>query len=164
MTTSVGEKLEASRQALMDAIAGLDEEGFRARPTAGEWTAAEVLAHLLADEPGVVASAQAALGGGTITLDATPDDEREQQAKDAAQRMPVPQILHGLLAARRDTVRRVEALSPGQLAGRVRHPARGDTTVSRLFEHIAEHEEDHAAQIRTMRAQTGRNRRDTGAL
>jgi uncharacterized damage-inducible protein DinB len=164
VTTSVGEKLEASRQALMDAIAGLDEEGFRARPASGEWTAAEVLAHLLADEPKLLVYAQAALEAGDIAVEATSDEDREKLAKDAAQRVPVPQILHGLLAARRDTLGQLEALSPEQLARPVRQAAHGGTTVGRLFQHIAEHEGAHATQIRTIRAQTGRNRRDTSAL
>ena len=164
VTTSVSKRLEASRQALMDAIAGLDEEGFRARPRPGEWTATEVLAHLLADEPKLLAYAQPALGADDIAVEATPDEDREQQARDAAQRLPVPQILHGLLAARRDTMRLLEGLSAGELARPVRHAAHGGTTVGRLFQHMAEHEEAHATQIRTIRAQTGRNRRDTSAL
>lgn len=171
VTTSVGERLEASRQALMDAIAGLDEEGFRARPTPGEWTAAEVLAHLLADEAKLLVDTQPALEGVDVAVEVTPDEGREKLAKDAAQSAaqsaasgPVPQILHGLLAVRRDTLRRIEALPADQLGRPVRNAAYGDTTVARLFEHIAEHEEEHATQIRTIRAQTGRNRRDTSAL
>jgi hypothetical protein len=110
---------------------------------------------------------QPALEGVDVAVEVTPDEGREKLAKDAAQSAaggPVPQILHGLLAVRRDTLRRIEALPADQLARPVRHAAYGDATVARLFEHIAEHEEEHAAQIRTIRAQTGRNRRDTSAL
>jgi len=167
VTTSVGERLEASRQALMDAIAELDEEGFRARPAAGGWTAAGVLAHLLDDEPKLLAYARSALEADDTEVEATSDEDREQQAKDAAQSAaggPVPQILHGLLGARRDTLRQLEALSAEQLARPVRHAAYGGTSVGRLFQHIAEHEDEHADQIRTIRAQTGRNRRGTSAL
>jgi hypothetical protein len=69
--------------------------------------------------------------------------------------MLVPQIVHGLLASRRDTLAFLEGLTPEQLARPVRHPAYGD--VGRLFPHIAEHEVEHAHQIQTVRERTGRN-------
>jgi uncharacterized damage-inducible protein DinB len=148
----------------MDAIAGLDEEGFRARPAGGGWTVAEVLAHLLDDEPRLLADVEAALGADRAPFSANPDDEREKRAKDAAQRMPVPQVLHGLLARRRDTLGRLESLPAEGLERPAGHAAYGSTTVEGLFAHIAAHELEHAAQIQTIRAETGRNRRQTGAL
>ena len=53
--------LDSSRSELMNAIEGLDEEGFRRRPQRGEWTAAEVLAHLLETERSLLNEITAAL-------------------------------------------------------------------------------------------------------
>ena len=146
-------RLEASRRALFDAIEGLDEEGFRRRPGPSQWSPAEVLAHLLLMEQQLLTWAQAAL--------AAPDeyefvwlseDARRDQAQ-AAQRMPVPQILHGLLAQRRETVWLLETLDAGQLAKTCRVVGRGSFPVALLFQRMADHEEEHARQVREARAQ-----------
>ena len=135
----------------MNAIAGLDEPGFRARPVAGEWTAAEVLSHLLSTERIVINRAQAALAQKSDIVIPQTDDERQEGAR-LAQRLPVPQIVHGLLAQRRDTLRLLDRLSAGELARRFQHQRWGERTVVWLFERAAEHEEEHACQIRTLRA------------
>lgn len=136
----------------MDAIAGLDEEGFRLRPREGEWTAAEILAHLWAAEGLYVGRVEAALTTDDLLVTVRDEAERESDAK-LAQRVPVPQIIHGLLAQRRDTLRRLRELSPEQLGRRLRHPQHGDVTIAWLFQRLAEHEEEHAEQIRSQRAQ-----------
>jgi uncharacterized damage-inducible protein DinB len=148
----LGALLEASRQALMDAISTLDEEGFKARPDTSQWSAAEVLAHLLAAERISTQHAQAALSQQRVTIAPVTEDERQEQAR-LAQRAPVPQILHGLLAQRRDTLRLLEGLSSGQLAMALTHPSESDETVAEVFQQTAEHETEHAAQVRALRTQ-----------
>jgi hypothetical protein len=131
----------------MDAIAGLDDTAFRART--GQMDNRQVLAHLprrrnslervrtvLTDNPFVAWIS---------------DEELEQQAR-SAQRMPVPQIVHGLLAQRRDVLRLLEPLTPGQLSRPYRHERRGDLTAAWLFQRMAEHESEHADQVRTLRS------------
>jgi len=148
----LGALLETSRQTLMDAISGLDEEGFKVRPDTSEWSAAEVLAHLLATERTFTQQAQAAPSQERFTIAPVTEDERQEQAR-LAQRAPVPQILHGLLAQRRDTMRLLKGLSSDQLTKTLTHPSRGDETAAGLFRQTAEHEAEHAAQIRALRAQ-----------
>ncbi len=164
VTLSLSDRLETSRQALMDAIAGLDEEGFRARPASGDWTAAEVMSHLLHDEPELLEYARAALEEDDVAVAPTTSSERETQAREVARRMPVPQIIHGLLACRRDTLALLDRLTPAQLGRPVRHSGYGDVSVARLFQHIAEHEEQHAVHVRAIRARTGRNPQNASAL
>ena len=135
----------------MDAIAGLDEEGFRARPPQGGWTAAETLAHLLITERINTDRARAALTQDEPVFAAINDEQRREQAR-SAQRMPVPQIVHGLLAQRRDVVSLLAPLSPQQLARTSSQEGRGPRTVAQLFAHIAGHEEEHAEQVRASRA------------
>jgi hypothetical protein len=145
-------RLEQSRRSLMDAIAGLDEEGFRLRPREGEWTAAEVLAHILMTEHVFAGRARAVLEQENPPLASISDEERSGHAR-SARRMPVPQIVHGLLAQRRDVVGLLEPLSPQQLRRPFRHERRGDLAAGWLFQRIAEHEKEHAEQIRAQRAQ-----------
>ena len=144
-------RLERSRRSLMEAIAGLDEEGFRARAQHGGWTAAETLSHLLSTERIILERAQAALTQEGYRVISQTEDERQEGAR-LAQRMPVPQIVHGLLAQRRDVVTLLEPLSPRQLSRPYRQESRGELTVGWLFQHIAEHEEEHAEQIRAQLA------------
>lgn len=143
-------RLAESRRALMDAITDLDEEGFRGRAAHGEWTVAETLAHLLDAERFLGEQVMRALAPGRHTVPSRTDEERSEGARQA-QRMPVPQIVHALLAQRRDTLRLLEGLSDEQLARAVQHLRRGRVDVAWLFQRMASHEAEHAAQITTLR-------------
>jgi uncharacterized damage-inducible protein DinB len=134
----------------MDAISGLDEAGLRARPAAGSWTAAEVLTHLLTTERLFVERARAGLDADGYEIVPSSDAERTAHL-DLAKRMAVPQIVHGLLAARRDTERLLAAVTDASLERRLHHPRLGEITVGWLFGHIADHEVEHAGQIRELR-------------
>ena len=57
------------------------------------------------------------------------------------------------LSERRDVVTLLEPLSPQQLGRPYGQEHRGQLTVGWLFQYIAEHEEEHAEQIRALRAQ-----------
>ena len=144
--------LERSRAALMEAIAGLDEEGFRRWPAAGEWNAAEALAHLLAHEQRMLFLVRTALTEDNPSVQSRGEAQQLQEAR-AAQRMPVPQIVHGLLAQRRDTLLVLEPLSQEQLARTVQHLRMGEMTVGGLVQRIVHHETDHAGQIVSIRQQ-----------
>ena len=135
----------------MDAISGLDDTALRARAAPGEWTTAEVLAHLLTTERNSLERARTVLTQDNPLVAWIPDEELEQQAR-SAQRMPVPQIVHGLLAQRRDVQRLLETLTPDQLSRPYRHERRGDLTAASLFQRMAEHESEHADQVRTLRS------------
>ena len=142
-------RLKASREALMDAIAGLDEEGFRTRPDASAWSIAEVLAHLFATERILVERARAALTQEGFIATPRTEAARQEDAR-LAQRLPVLQILHALLAQRRDTIRLLEGRSAPELAQSF-HPQQGERTVGWLFQRAAEHEDEHAQQVRALR-------------
>jgi hypothetical protein len=64
-----------------------------------------------------------------------------------AKRMPVPQIVHALLAQRRHTLEFVRTLSPGDLTLTLQHPVRGKQTALWQIEHVIEHELEHAEEI-----------------
>jgi uncharacterized damage-inducible protein DinB len=137
----------------MEAIAGLDEEGFRKRHEQGAWTAAETLAHLLISEQRSLGRAKKALEEDNPSVPWMSDEAVDEEAR-SAQRMPVPQIVHGLLAQRRDVLHLFESLPADQLARRYTHAKRGELTVEWLFRRIAEHEIEHVEQIRTARQES----------
>lgn len=149
---AIGGQLETSRMTLMNAVNALDDEGFRRRSDAGGWTVAEVLAHVLEMERVLMSWAHEAISIDDVEVTPISDDERREQAS-SAQRMAVPQLIHGLLACRRDTVRFLEGLSERELARPLLHPDWGSLTVSLLFQRAAEHEAAHATQIRALRAE-----------
>lgn len=65
--------------------------------------------------------------------------------------MAVPQLVHGLLAARRDTQRALVSFTEGDLRHSLQHEALGEITVGGLLRHLADHESEHANQIRELR-------------
>ena len=134
----------------MTAIASLAETAFRARTKAGDWTPAEVLAHLLTTEHNSLERVRTVLTQDNPFVAWLSDDELEQQARPA-QPMPVPQIVHGLLAQRRDVVLLLESLTAEQLRRPYQHERRGERTAAWLFQRMAEHESEHAGQIRQQR-------------
>lgn len=144
------ERLERSRASLMEAIAGMDEEGFRWRAGSGEWCAAEALAHLLAHEQRFMWLAREALAKDKPSVQSRGEGQQVEEAK-AAQRMLVPQIVHGLLAQRRETLQLLAGLSSEQLARSLVHSRLGEVDVGWLFQRIVDHETEHAAQIASIR-------------
>jgi hypothetical protein len=145
-------RLDASRMAVMDAIAGMTEQEFRTRSRVGEWAVAEVLAHLLATERILTERARNALTKDGYVATRVTEEEPDEQARGMAKRLHVPQILHGLLAQRRDTVRLLAPLTPESLARTFRHPRFGEQNVAGLFQHLGDHDEEHAKQITALRA------------
>jgi hypothetical protein len=141
--------LEHSRAQLVDALAGMDEAAFRSRDDMN-WTAAEVLAHLLANEQRLTEIARLALKSERPAVQSRGEAQREHEAK-SAQRMPVPQIWHGLLAQRRETVHLLASLKAGQLARTAVHSRFGEVSVAWLLRRLADHEAEHANQIRELR-------------
>ena len=143
-------RLAHSRAALTAAIEGMDEEAFRRRTASGDWNAAEVLAHLLAHERRFLELAQRALAEERPAVQSRGEGQQLEEAK-AAQRMPVPQIVHGLLAQRRDTLRVLERLGAAELERPLQHSRLGEISPRWLFRRLAEHETEHAQQITSMR-------------
>lgn len=138
-------RMEASRTRLLAAITGLTEEQARARPAEGGRCVNEILAHLMMSEGALSGAAREALGG---TVAASPAPAPEPPGRST----PLPQLVHGLLAARRKTLRLLEALDPAHLSRPCVASGLGRVTVRRLFEHVAAHEEEHAAEIEARRS------------
>lgn len=144
-------QLQASRSTLMAAITGLDDSALRARSAPGVWTAAELLAHLLSTERIFIERARKAVDAPGYIVTPVCDEVREEHLA-MAKRMPVPQIIHGLLAQRRDALQFIESLTQSDLKRTLSHPLRGEQTALWQIEHTIKHEVEHAQEIRERRA------------
>ena len=162
--TSFGDlrrELSVSREHLLAAIAGVSEEQFKRRPPATDgganWSIAEVFSHLLYSER---------LWGTGIALALTQDGVKVQAGalearKEDARRgrmAPVPQLVHGLLASRRQVellLDQAEALDGG-LQRYVLHPDDGRLTVEWLvLAKIIAGEAEYVRRIEALRDEMG---------
>jgi uncharacterized damage-inducible protein DinB len=145
--------LRAARERLLSTIAGVSEEQFKRRPPAdaaaiaGDWSIAEVLAHLLAVEQRRCGRLEALLAGTDESPPPLTDEQREAEARQG-RAVPVPQIIHGLLAARRRVER---ALIESPAASGTDQPRHGDA-IAALLRDLVEHESAHTAQIEAVKA------------
>jgi hypothetical protein len=148
------------RQQLLDTISGVSEEQFKKRPSVTEadagpnWCIAEVLAHLLKQE-GLRASRIAA----AIVRDGAPvtpgTDEEHYEAARAGRASPVPQLIHGLLASRREVERLLDeaAAIDGGLERYTTHPQHGAQSIAWILQvKVIDHESEHIAQIESIKA------------
>ncbi|HEX5367818.1 MAG TPA: DinB family protein, partial [Dehalococcoidia bacterium] len=125
-----------------------------------QWSIAEVLAHLLQQERLRAERIGVALREDGVGI--TPSDpEAYREGARAGRVAPVPQLIHGLLASRRQIERlldEAEALQDGLERG-VQHPLMGRQTVAwMLREKVIEHEREHVEQIEALKAsQAGQN-------
>lgn len=148
MSIDLRAELEDSRSRLLEAIRGFTEERFRARPEPDAWSVSEIMAHLMFWEQRMRDGIRRALGRPGPFPSAP--SEAEQEA-EVGRQAPVPQIVHGLLAVRREIRLLVESLQPGDLPRPATHPELGTVTVERMFRRIAEHETEHCRQIEAIR-------------
>jgi hypothetical protein len=151
--------LRASREGLLAAIAGVSEEQFKRRPpveavgSAGDWSIAETLAHLFAAEQRAGAQLEARLGtsplgplsvrrrGGDRAV-ALSEEERNEEAR-RGRGVPVPQIIHGLLAERRRLERVLAETDMRGARTELEGVVRRD---------VVDHEREHTAQIEAVKA------------
>jgi DinB superfamily len=155
------QRLDIAHQRLLEAIAGLTEEQLKRRPAGDDaaWSISEVLAHLLANQRLWPERVSLALREDGATVTPSPPEGRDAEAR-RGRSAPVPQLVHGLLAARRE-VERLLALSTmpdgGWLDRGIWHPRlERRLTVEYLFDkRIASHVEEHAEQVEQMRADLG---------
>jgi len=156
---SLRRELRAARARLLEAVAGVGEEQFKRRPAAeagGEpgWCIAEVLAHLLSQEKLRTGRIALALERDGALAEPSPPELHEQAAR-AGRGAPVPMLVHGLLAARRELERLLDGAEAveGALERGVVHPRRGREDVRWLLrEKIIAHEREHTAQIEAIKA------------
>ena len=158
-TDELRQQLAEGRERLLRAIAGVSEEQFKRRPPKDgdeqPWSIAEVLAHLLQQEKLRTERIAIALRDDGATITPSPPELHVDAAR-AGRTAPVPQLIHGLLAARRELDRAIESLDDDGLQHSVVHPQLGKQTVEfMLREKLIDHEAEHTAQIEALRELVG---------
>lgn len=136
-------RMEASRSRLFAAITGLTEEQARTRPPDGGPSVSELLAHLMIWEQRLHEAVSAAT---------SQSGSRYVSAEPPGRTTPLPQLVHGLQAARRRTVLLLDRLEPRQLGAATVGPESERTTVGALLERVPAHEEEHASEIERLRS------------
>lgn len=153
------EALTSVRARLFETIAGVSEEQFKKRPPAPDdasgpnWCIAEVLAHLLQQERLRTERIALALRDDGAVITSSPEEEHFEAAR-AGRGLPVPQLIHGLLASRREVQRQLDhaARLDGALQRTNTHPRLGPQTVAWILqEKVIEHEAEHVAQIEAIK-------------
>ena len=155
-------RLAAGRERLLSVIAGVTEQQFKQRPPATPadtqpWCIAEVLAHLLDGERRAATGIDLALREDGAPITWWQEGERLERAR-AGRMAPVPQLIHGLLASRRELERLLERVdaAPGASQRRLTDSQRGLVTVEWLLEErVIQHEAEHVAQVEALRTAVG---------
>jgi hypothetical protein len=147
------------RARLLASIAGVSEEQFKKRPPAPEgepgpaWCIAEVLAHLMQQER--LRAGRIALALQQDGIEITPSsDEAHYEAARNGRTAPVPQLIHGLLASRREIERLLDeaASLPDGLERVTLHPRLGRQTIDWILrEKVITHEAEHIGQIEAIK-------------
>ncbi|HEU0072853.1 MAG TPA: DinB family protein [Dehalococcoidia bacterium] len=148
------------RQRLLETIAGVSEEQFKKRPpapagaTGPNWCIAEVLAHLLQQERLRASRISLALQQDGIVITPGTDEEHYEAAR-SGRASPVPQLIHGLLASRREVESLLDEASgiEGGLERKTTHPVLGAQSIAWILRtKVIDHEAEHVAQIETIKA------------
>jgi uncharacterized damage-inducible protein DinB len=143
------EKLSRERESLLATVAGLQGESLGRRVGDG-WTVREVLTHLVNAEEDHCKVIALTVRGDTGRLPGTFSlDHHNAQRLQERGELSLEQILAALSDQRQRTRELFERLNEEQLEMPVRHPALGETTVSKIFRIIGLHERMHLKEIVT---------------
>lgn len=156
---AIEQRLTTSRERLLATIAGVSEEQFKRRPAPAEegqrpgWCIAEVLAHLMFSERQASQRIAAALAEDGAAVEAA-DPEQAEEAARSGRTSPVPQLIHGLLATRRELEKQLATTREREngLQLGVVHARRGRLSIEALLDAVASHESEHLAQIEALKA------------
>jgi uncharacterized damage-inducible protein DinB len=137
--------LAAAPRTLRRVVTGTSRRRLARRPARREWSATEVLGHLLDAEVTLAFRIRklAAEPGGVIVA----WDQEKWTDGLRHQRGDARILLDAYAALRAANIEQVRRLSPAQRSAAGRHPEYGRLRVNEMLEHWAEHDLIHLAQI-----------------
>lgn len=144
---SVRAALTAAPGAARRALGRASRRRLARRPARGEWSATEVLGHLLDAEVVLAFRLRklAAEPGGAIVA----WDDQEKWTDALRHRRADPRgLLAAYAALRAENVAQWRRLTPAQRRAAGRHPEYGRLRIDQILAHWAEHDLNHLAQIR----------------
>ena len=150
--SGVGEmatRLEASQSALMDALDGITEAELHSAPSEGEWTVAEICAHVIEMQP--LWAGKAARIEGVSDLGRTPEEVDRRTAEiEAHVGDDADTVRMRLTAAGAEALGTLQDMGD---AGLDANDATGSFTGRGVIErYIIDHLAEHAAQVEQARA------------
>jgi hypothetical protein len=163
MTDELRQGLAQSRQRLLQTLSGVSEAQFKQRPQSnpGEtavWSIAEVLSYLLAADRVSNQNIALALADDGAPA-ATPDSIDADALARVGRIAPVPQLIHGLLAARRELELLLDKAS--DLADGGDRSVTGQNGEQRsivvLADEVLSRERERVGQIESLRERVGAN-------
>ncbi|MBF6589370.1 MAG: DinB family protein [Ktedonobacterales bacterium] len=140
-TQEVLTRLETAPGRIAAAVAGWDGARLRAAPAAGEWSAAEILAHLRASDDILAYRAYMLLARDQPPLSLF-DERRWAEVAGYAQ-SDFHQSLAAFTLRRAELVRMRAAAPPEAWARTGMHESRGPITLLEVLRVLADHEEEH---------------------
>lgn len=143
--------LQRSRESLFAPLLGLNEEQFRHVPAGESWSIAAHLAHLLRWERMFADRAARALDEDEPLVRSSGIVNDDDDA--LAQRLAVPQMIHGLQATQRSLEALLLRAGESGLARAIVHERMGPMTIASIAEKTASHEGEHAADVARLAAQ-----------
>ncbi|HZP57815.1 MAG TPA: DinB family protein [Dehalococcoidia bacterium] len=138
-------ELQQNRSALFAPLRGMSDERFRLIPMGEAWSIATHLAHVLRCERMLVERAARALREDEPSVASTGITNDDDPA--LAQRLAVPQIIHGLQASRRALEELLDGRDDASLERAIVHERDGRVTARALVEKAVAHEREHAAAV-----------------
>jgi len=143
-------RLDETRKQLLDAISQLTEEQMCRRVETGEWSVAEILAHLPNAERWLRSQAEAVREKEGTRIRFLSEQERQESAGQAHRMVP-PQIIHDLIGTRWQTTKFLDSLTAAELDKAGVHSQIGAMTIAAIIEVIGRHEGDHTRQVLRLR-------------
>jgi uncharacterized damage-inducible protein DinB len=137
--------LQESRERLFELIRGLSEEQFRYTAPDERWSIATHLAHLLRIERLFADRAARALREDEPRMSSTRVQNEEEPG--LAQHLAVPQMIHGMQAARRDLEGVLDSCDDATVQRAIIHERIGRMTVNDMMVKMAQHEDEHAEEV-----------------
>ena len=151
--------LEDSREVFLDAIDGLSDEALQETGVIGAWSVKDIIVHLAMWEAELVKLLwQAAQGEkpNTAHFSGTAVDELNAAWQESGRDRPLEHALEDFEGVRRQTTRRVQAISEQDLSNPQRAPWQKGKPLSEWIENDSfGHEGEHSAEILAWRARLG---------
>ncbi len=144
--------LRAAHQVVVEAIYGVTEEEARQVPAPGEWTVAQLLAHIAEIqyfwmEKAVLITKE---DDPNVARSDVENDRRAAAVADHAEDA-LDDLVKSLGAANESAIATTGKIAPGELAILGHRGEDNPITVEGVIQYLASHMEEHARQIRTSR-------------
>jgi uncharacterized damage-inducible protein DinB len=143
--------LRNARSDLLAECDGASDAELRQRPSDGEWALIELLAHI-PDVDRYYLSEARAIRDEPGHMFVYFDEEAWARENADAIRREARAVRFAMAWAHKEVVRWAESLTPDELDRAGGHPRTGSITVRQMLERIANHDRNHAEQVRSIRS------------